>query len=904
MNNSKDFSDLIPKWGPYSKKYMGISRIVDDNHKSGVRFDLTVHPTLANTNVPVPNVTVPSNYHPWSCNNNLTHFSYRYDLEWKDKVYADVSFTKIYDEAFLIRTEFVNNTEFKQIAMLNIFGALEYPNTHYCKVVLPKKNIFINAVDYKNYTYAQPRPWDSENPDGMEKGVFIDPLFSGNKGLGDRIENYHIHFLNLKPFGAAAGDRVTYEIDCNKDFYSSCLVIRYKTVGDAPFASFNLNGYEIKFPKANSLSLIQIPLGRLIKGKIILDFIANGAAGIELDFLTIVENVEKDVIQIKNCKYQTKPKITIQKLNNSEIAAMNFNEIGQTYSIITNSENTRYRELETGVLEDALISRLSNGDVTFDELTHTFTSSFSDKKSDDGYFFNPLIHSIFIEPNSSHIEYAVIAKDTFSPLSNDEYEEIYNIGKSALSPLKFNKLGQKYSLSNEILRATALTNVVYPIYRHGEYIVHHTPGKRWDSLYTWDSGFIALGLLETEPRLSEYILNTYFAETDNKDFAFLHHGSLVPVQFYQYLEMLKRANNKDNLLSYYSRAKRYYDFISGKAEGSATAKFKSGLTTTYDYFYSSSGMDDYPAQQFMIKNKLQKYACPCISTSQVIRCAKIMKMLAAALNLQDDINEYDNDISHFTNAIQSYAWDNESGYFSYVIHNDNNEPIGFFKTSNGENLNKGIDGIYPLIAGTCTKEQKERILSHLKNEMWSSVGISAVDMTASYFLKNGYWNGNIWFSHQWFIWKTMLDLGETDFAFKIADTALNSWKKEVDHTYYTFEMLNIETGRGGWFHHFGGLSMPINIWANAYYKPGTLSSGLDVWIESQNFNNDKSEAEINFNYFGNNDKYSFITILNDNYKYNVTLNDKKIDFNERQSGLLEITLNGNIKNVNIKINKM
>lgn len=64
--------------------------------------------------------------------------------------------------------------------------------------------------------------------------------------------------------------------------------------------------------------------------------------------------------------------------------------------------------------------------------------------------------------------------------------------------------------------------------------------------------------------------------------------------------------------------------------------------------------------------------------------------------------------------------------------------------------------------------------------MWSKSGISAVDMSASYYFNDGYWNGNVWMSHQWFLWKTMFDLGEADFAFEIAKRALDMWKAETD----------------------------------------------------------------------------------------------------------------------------
>ena len=111
--------------------------------------------------------------------------------------------------------------------------------------------------------------------------------------------------------------------------------------------------------------------------------------------------------------------------------------------------------------------------------------------------------------------------------------------------------------------------------------------------------------------------------------------------------------------------------------------------------------------------------------------------------------------------------------------------------------------------------------------MWSAAGISAVDMTASYYFDDGYWNGNVWMSHQFFMWKTMFDLGETEFAFEIARRALDMWKEETDFSYNTYECFGIQTRRGGWFHNFGGLSAPINVWADCYYRPGTFTCGLD-----------------------------------------------------------------------------
>ena len=354
------------------------------------------------------------------------------------------------------------------------------------------------------------------------------------------------------------------------------------------------------------------------------------------------------------------------------------------------------------------------------------------------------------------------------------------------------------------------------------------------------------------------------------------------------------------LYALYGKMMRYYDFLAGR-NGSSTAKFGNGLLTTYDYWYSCSGMDDYPAQVYMIDRQMMDKICPCISTSHIIRAAKIMRMTALAMGKEDDARRLEADIERFSNALNNLAWDDEAGYYSYTVYDDNKNVIGFLRNENGENMNKGMDGVYPLVAGVVDKGRAQRLLSHIKNpdEMWSKSGISAVDMSASYYFNDGYWNGNVWMAHQWFLWKTMLDMGEADFAFEIAKRALDMWKKETDFSYNTYECFGIETQRGGWFHNFGGLSAPICIWANAYYKPSTVTTGFDVWTDTQAAT--ESSAEISFKYFGNAEKYTVLVCLSDKYDYRVTLNSSEIDFVSRDKGIIEITLNGCVKSGELEI---
>lgn len=904
------YSRCFPAWGPYGKKYMGISRIAEHEFAKGVRFDLTVAPAIFGGDIKVPNATLPSGCHPWRCSPDYSIFTYRHDLEWKDKVYAEVSYVRLTDESTLIRTEIVNNSELIQNCVINFFESIEYPSPDYCRLSLPEKCAFKKAVEYDSYGYAVKRPWDEQNADGFKKGEFADNRFVGGFGLGDRAGKWHMPHRYLPPFGSEKGDRLSLTLRCDNSFENAVLAVRYRTsdinyeqgkmvgvnyIPSEKSSAFLLNGEKTVFAPTDELSTVFIPLGKVEKGDFKISLEALGTGGIEFDFFCICEKNDASEIITETAKYGYVPEFSAEAQPDGGYKTVcKYPCVDGDFILRTFNGNTRLREIATGALEDCMTARLSNSDPTFDDVTESFTGSFSRKHSDDGFFNNAIIHTIFVEPHGRHIEYAVISKGETEYKSAVEYEKIYNSRLEEAAPVSLNRDGKKYEQSYDILKATVMTNAVYPIYKHGEYIIHHTPGKRWDCLYTWDSGFIGLGMLDYSERFAEYSLDTYLSDESNPDYAFLHHGSPVPVQMYLYLEMLKRSNDKSKLLAMYPRAKLYYDFLAGKVRGSTTAKLKSGLTTTYDYFYSTSGMDDYPAQVAMMDRNIRDTTAPVISTSQLIRCGKILRMAASKLGKADDASEYTADIERLTNALTEYSWDEKSGYFSYVLHDKDYNPTGFMLTEDGENLNKGLDGIYPIIAGACNEEQREAILGHLKSEkeMLSPYGISAVDMTAGYFMVNGYWNGNVWFPHQWFIWKSMLDLGESDFAYTVARLALDIWKREVDYSYYTFEMVNVVTGRGGWFHNFGGLSTPITMWANAYFKAGTLNTGFDTWVDFAEFTDDNKKLKADLTYFGNGEKFTVLAAMSDDesIKYKVTLDGKEIPFTERFKGTLEIPL--------------
>ena len=89
FNDSHDVNSL-GAWGPYSKQYAGISHVGELS--GGRRVDFAVMPGLYRRSYSVPNVLYESGYHPWRVDPQMRDITYRFDLEWKDRVYVDVTY--------------------------------------------------------------------------------------------------------------------------------------------------------------------------------------------------------------------------------------------------------------------------------------------------------------------------------------------------------------------------------------------------------------------------------------------------------------------------------------------------------------------------------------------------------------------------------------------------------------------------------------------------------------------------------------------------------------------------------------------------------------------------------------------------------------------------------------------
>lgn len=873
----------LPDWGPYSKRYIGISHIPDKNR--GLRFDLSVFPGFYRRKVSVPNVLFENDYHPWEASPNFEYVSFRHELEWKDQVYTDISYSEISPSSRLIRIECVNNTTNYQNLALHFMAFLNFPPIKEYSIstplypgiiTLPSGAIWVDALNYEDLKFINPRPQDNLVYDGKMRGEIRDNGFVNGSGIGDN-------------FGNDKGDFVSYRIKTDKTIDNAVLYLRYK-LSENREASFSLSGLinkDVTFNGSKDFSTVIIKIGKLNSGEHELILRSNGGSAIQLDGFAVTESGLENQITVSQKIWNPIPEIVDGPVENSVV--LKYDDLDVYYGLLWQYDLFEIRQWFGSDLSSY-----------FKQMVNEHVKMVFEGEG-EGHFTNIFLKPIDLLPNTKKNLYAIVCSGNKEEVekclsemhdkTHEQYEQYYLSARKHLIHKPVNEDGEKYKFSIERMQATLISNVVYPVYTQKDYIRHSAPGRWWDCLYTWDSGFIGLGLLQLDTLRSIENLNAYLQEPGAQS-AFIHHGSPVPVQHYLFSELWNTTQSKKSLEYFYPRLKQYHEFLAGRLGSSTTRSMKSNILKTWDYFYNSGGWDDYPPQKYTHDNKLESVISPVINTAQAIRTAKILKMAAANMGKKDDIKEYDDDIKTFTEALQKYSWDEASGYFSYVVHDKYGNPLEILKYKNQVNYNMGFDGAYPLISGICTDEQKQSIVNYLKSDkhIWSSVGLSAVDQSAPYYRNDGYWNGTVWMPHQWFFWKTMLDLGEADFAFKIAKTALDVWKNEVEASYNCMEHFLIETGRGAGWHEFGGLSSPVLMWYSAYFSQGNFNVGFDTWIDNKKFSDNNSRFSADLSMSGNNKITSVVACMNPDFNYEVKWNGNNLQYKSLSQGTLSVDI--------------
>lgn len=871
----------LPDWGPYTKKYTGISHLPDLT--TGLRFDLSVFPGYYRRNVLVPNAKWESGFHPWEASPDLSYFSYRFELEWKDRVYADISYSALSPQARLVRSELVNHSEHPQNLVLHYAAYLNFPPVRTysdevvqaCTVDLPGGAAWLDARNYDELVFATARPQDTLAYDGLWRGEVRDHGFVDGAGIG-------------QGFGREAGDRVCYRLALTAAQPAGRLLVRYRTTQGAGFVGGGFLAGTMHLPAAADFTLAPLWQGDLPAGQHAFSLVSTGEGAVELDGFVWTPAELVDEVRFSPADWQPVPQILPGPLSNSLL--LKYNDTPVFYGLAWSGEPWVLRELFNDELDRFMR-------YTVQEHVQRVLQG-----PGQGHFTNIFLRPIELPAGASRVLYGLACCGTQAevtaalagfPQDPGVLEGMYRQARAGAVRLEPSAAGDRYRFSQERMAATLLTNVVYPVYTRRSYIRHNTPGKWWDCLYTWDSGFIGLGLLELDVQRAIDCLNAYTTPEGDPQAAFMHHGSMVPVQHFLFHELWNRTQDRGLLEYFYPRLRQYYRFFAGRLGSSTMRRLPSQLLKTWDYFYNSGGWDDYPPQVAVHQNRLEAGVAPVASTAHGIRIARILQMAARAAGLPGDEAEYQADIDTWIDALQRYAWDEEAGYFGYVCHDAHGRPNGILRHTSGQNFNMGLDGSSPFIAAACTPQQSAIILEHLSSprHLWTPIGLTTVDQSAAYYRADGYWNGAVWFPHQWFYWKALLDHNQPTFAAQIARTALDTWQREVDDSYHCFEHFIVQSGRGAGWHQFGGLSAPVLSWYGAYHRPARLTVGFDTLIQRQQFTdyNRRLDADL-ITHASAAQPHAVLVSLAAGPRYQARWNGQPVTGHERYPGVFEVTL--------------
>ena len=865
LNNSHDIESLH-SWGPYSKRYAGISHSAD--LRRGVMVDFSVMPGYYRRSYMVPNVLYESGYHPWKCNPEMTKITYRYELEWKDRVFVDVTYHLLDQQRVLVEMECVNNTATNQNILLQNVASLACAEEYPTVALRGAEGVdVLYGCDYTLFEPATKKHNYALVYDGWRRGEKRD----ANSLSGSVLAN----------FGESKGDKVFY--DFGHSDVSRKVALRYKAPKDTT-CTLAIGKAEVNLLGSGNYEVVVLDAEVAPNGTLIVESLGGGAVTIDAVMVGPAEALQG--VAVVKSPIRHRPQLEKQE----GYFVAKYEASDNYYGVAWNYKDSEVREFANGEL-----------DVFMRRGVHRHPPKYFNGDG-KGHFVSAFQRPIVLAPNSTTTIYNLLATGERGEVENSLRH--FNLNEAAVvaeahstGSTKQTKTylpeAEAYALGEQILEATLLTNVVYPVYTQGGYIRHFTPGKNWNSLYTWDLGCISWALTYICPTKAFETIRAYTTE-EGAQSAFIHHGTPLPMQFFAWAELNNNAYDQEGAEFLYERLKRYYDFMVGRNPHSTTL-MPSGLIRTWDYFYSSGGWDDYPPQHELRSNThLYPSVAPMVSSAYYLRAAKILRMQAERLGKKSDVAQYTKEINALKKAIQNYGWDEESGYFGYVMHNNEGVPTGIYRADDGSNYNQGLDGVSPLVAGICTPEQTSQLVDKIfsPKHLWTSVGISTVDQSASYYDHAGYWNGSVWIPHQMMLWKTMLDNNLTEEAHKIAFTALEAWSKECGESYNSPEHFIISSGRGAGWHNFSGLSSPVVCWYHSYFCQGTLTTGFDVVVERGEFSNEQSHytATLRFEKDAVGKSVATVVCLNPAHTYKATLNGKALKTESPYPGLLYVSM--------------
>jgi hypothetical protein len=876
--------DLLPAWGPYGKVYAGASHLPDLD--SGLRFDLSLFPGFYRGRHDVPNVLWESGYRPAGAAPDLSWWRFAHRLEGEAvRIDADYAALPLPHgvTAMAVRAQAVNQTAHPQTFSLSLVCGAQYPARSpgdMCAmgpealrpglVACPPDGAWRSCVRYTRALPAVPHPLANLTWDGSRWREF--PFHGLAEGRGTFLEQ--------------TGDALELHLDLPAALVEARLLLRARIEGGRRVtiaARGAITGRAVFHDARNDgpwqtleLGSGPVPAGRV---NVTLALEEGGPSRIDLDVVAIVP--AGTGIAVSERTWQPVPAISSGPVADSLI--LSYVDLGTTYGLRWFAPRSRVRQWHCDRLDSALRER-----------NHDHVNAVLRTRG-PGHWTEVMIEPLPVAAEGNAEVWAVVVagettavRAALAAIDVPALHAAQVAGEARACRLPSLPAGERHLPGVQAMAACTLSNVTYPVWTRGRHIRHYSPGKWWDSVYTWDAGFVGLGLLACSPANAQACLEQYLMPEGDRDCAYLNHGTPLPVQIYLAHALWNRTRDRAALRRCFPGLRQMHRYLVGRYGSSDTRRLSSGLLNTFSIFYNSGGWDDYAPQVFIHANKLAGRTAPMVNSSHAVRCARLLAVMAELVG--EERAEFDADAASIAAAIQAHAWDDEAGIFSYVVHDGAaTEPLRH--PGSGANFNLGLDGASPLIAGVCTALQEARLLRRLTDEsdLLAPCGLTTVSQQAPYYREDGYWNGTVWFAHNWFFWRTFLDLGLADLAWTIASRGLEAWSREVGISGNCYEHFPNVTGRGAGWHHFTSLSAPVLSWHEAYFRPGLISGGHQCWILDQQ-GDPAQGVQADLRLDGAAGRHSTVLVVLQPGSRTATWNGAPVPAQERHPGCWEVTL--------------
>lgn len=453
MENTHDLS--LSPWGPYTNLYAGISYIADA--EKGTRFDLATTVGRYRCDLRVPDVRSSNTFHPWRAAPNLSFYEYRYEVAGKD-VWCDVAFTDVEgDESVrLIRYTCGNDSDRPENYELSLVPSIQYFTYFWTtvpevsmptRVTLPEGGVWIDANRYDDIDVKTTDPKAQLPSDGLFLGEQRHDGYTNMGGL-------------FGTFATFKGDRAVYSFALPNALEHAKVVIRYANRSDVPIILRAEGAFEGRFELAPTedgfaFNTRSLTVGAVASGTQTVTLVVEEEGALALDGFAIVRATE----DVSFYREGYNPKPTTYEWGERTLT-LAYEKVDEHFGIAWDHPHYFYKEYPFSELVPVMEKKRNFS-------MHPYIWGGDDK----GYYVEIAQCPVVVPPRERRTHYALVARGSKEDVaraykkyafSSYDYVKAFAKGEEKAFSFTAKKAGATYRLSQDIMAANVLTNVLFP----------------------------------------------------------------------------------------------------------------------------------------------------------------------------------------------------------------------------------------------------------------------------------------------------------------------------------------------------------------------------------------------------------------------------------------------------------